>query len=416
MFANLNQIDIVYQSETGEKVGVQTEHRTTEELAADEARSILFALSRILRPLASNQAPARIEVAFQHPPPARLRSAVEAAGASILVDMAVQARLQPPDDALVDSIAADCLESIGRALLAKHGLDPTAEGLAKLEQSLETDGFAEWKPELQHTAVLELGAAAGVVIRAMRGGKWARDTYFAQLFPFTIDVDDSRMNIFGRSDRFYSESTSDGPSVLLTTLGNKTKDDAAILPVMRLAGFGASKATRSVPLLEMDDPPATMPHIYLVEDRPQSVSYLNQDRQEDFEVLLEASLENLARIQISPEHLGGDLPIYVLEGSFYAAAKILDKRFLRDLAARLKTGALMVAVPSTQAALIAPIMPVAETIAFVELVQHIYRDETKESYRLSDAIFLATPANGIEGMVRLQPPPAEEKPPEPKEK
>jgi hypothetical protein len=128
---------------------------------------------------------------------------------------------------------------------------------------------------------------------------------------------------------------------------------------------------------------------------------VSQDRPEDFELLLQASLENLARLPITPERSESEPPFFLLDGHFFAASKILDKRLLRDLAARLGCEVLMIAVPGTQTALIAPLLEQDQIASFIQMVEEIHREHTQESYRLSELVFIATPANGIEGLVRL---------------
>lgn len=405
MFADLDRIDIVYAREDGRRVAVQTDHRSSAELEADEPRSVVFALARVLGPMSSDAGLDAVEYVFKEMPPARLRRALEAAGCAVRIGDELVEGQTAPDEALVDSLAGEALEAVGLDALTRLGAAPTEEGLRALEQALSASraGFGDWDAERRHTAVLELGAAAGVVLQGVAGAEWVRDTYFGAPIPFTVDAGGNRCNLFGRAHRFYAESSDDGPSVLLRSLDDGRHQDGLVLPVLRPSGFGGDVAPTSRPLLALDPVPETMPYIFLVQDRPETVAYLHHETVDDFDALLEASLENLARVPVTPSRVdGGDLPFFVLEGSFYAAAKILDRRLIAGLAETLGADALMVAVPARDVALLAP-FPVEPAVAasFLDLVQAAYREQT-ESHRLSDLVFMATAAEGFQGLLQVQ--------------
>ena len=402
VFADLDRVDVIYTDEDGNKIGAQTDHRSRADIEADAPRTLVFALSRVLSPRNADLDLTGMEYVFREEPPPSLRRALEAADCRVRIDKALMPRDQQPDDELVDRLAGEALEEIGRAMLARHDQPISRDGLEALEAELvpEREGFDDWPAERRYTALLELGAAAGVVIRATNEGEWVRDHHFGFVFPFTLETQKARSNLFGRALRYYEESPYDGPSILLSSVGEGPQD-GLILPVLRRAGVGdrVDVPLFSRPLLKTDD--EDVPHIYLVQDRPSSVAYLPHASIEDFDALLEASSTNLSKLTLTPERIEGDLPMYVLDGHFFAASKILDRRFLLGLAESLDCEMLLVAVPGQQLAVIAPMTGEEALIAgFVQLVQNAYEDVT-DSLRLSPHVFVATPQQGVHGMLRV---------------
>lgn len=402
MYCDLDKVDIVYER-NGEQIGVQTDHRAAEDIEADLPRTLVFALCRIIQPFGSELGLSAMECAYEAMPPARLREAVEVAGARLRVGEGVVEPLAEPDDARADEIAALALEEVGRGALARRGLEATEAGLHALEAQLGLDAeyFDDWLPEQLNTAILELGAAAGEVMRAVHGGVWVRDHYFEQDIPFTVNRDGSRTNLFGRARRFFEESVDEGPSILMKT-ATEGPSDGPILPVLRHRDFagGPDAAPTGRPLVEVEGVEG-IPHIYLVQDRPESVMYLGEQPREDFDVLLEASYQNLARVPASVERLQDDLPIYLLEGDYFATSKILDRTTLAGLAETVESERLMVAVPTTRTAVVAPMWEDPSLVAsFLALVEDIH-DAEGQSVQLSRHAFLATPEGGVIGLIRL---------------
>lgn len=405
MFCDLDKIDIVYTQADGATVGVQTDHRATDALAEDLPRTIVFTLARILRPMSSEHGLDHVECVFPAMPPERLREAIETAGARLRVEEALVEPLHAVDEAQADRIAAEALETVGRDALDRAGCARTAEGLEALERKLSPAAaeYEAWVPEQRFTAVLELGAAAGEVMRAEHGGRWVRDSHFQQALPFTVDRDGACTNLFGRATRFFEESTDEGPSLLLRT-ATEGPTDGPILPVLRAANYGAGTqgARTSRPLLEGLEDVEGVPHVYLVQDRPQSVQYLSPESLEDFDALLEASFQNLVRLPVRPKRLGDDVPIFLLDGDFFATSKLLDQGMLMGLAEALGAELLMVAAPNHQVGFVAPLSEdVGFTHAFVNLVRSTF-EESPPRTRLSPLVFAAIPGVGVKGILQLE--------------
>lgn len=404
VFADLDRLDLVYDDDAGRRVGVQTDARTAAELAADEPRTVVFSLARVLGPLAVDDALAEITYAFSDDPPDRLRQALEAVGCKVEVrGQALEAEAEP-DPRRVDELAGDALDALAEAAFERRGIEASEQGLAQLEAALESEreGFEAWEPERRYTAQLELGAAAGFVLKTIAPARWTRDQDFGNIIPFAIEVDGQRCNVFGRAERYYVDAADEGPTVLLRSFGEGSEHDGPIFPVLRPTGFGEGQGLIGRPLVELDPEPEGMPTVLLVQDRPNSVAYLTLDSQEDFDALLEASTDMLARMPVEVERVEGDLPFYVVRGSYYAASKVLDERTLVGLAESLETDTMMVALPSREVALVAPLVTEPELVsAFVHLAEQAF-EEQSPGHRLTSLVFVASADEGLQGILQVE--------------
>lgn len=400
MFADLETTDIQYRDQEGRRVSVQTEHRDTTTLEEDAPRSAMFALARVLGPLLSEDPPDRLEYGFAFAPPPALQRLVEAAGAVVLLDNEPLSPLQTPSPDAVLVAVGDAMQALGEAVIARHEVARTGQGLEALEAQLAQNrsDFEASSAEQRYTAQLELAAAASVVILAEMDGSWVLDVAFQEPFPFTLDVDGHRPNLFGRAARFYAESAEEGPSGLLGVLQDAQPSDGLIMPLLRPASTGQLGTMLGKPLIETTEVPDDLPHIYLAEDRPSSVSYINREDAEAFDLLLTASLENLRRTPVDVSRLDDEPPMYLLEG-FYGPSKLLDLPLLSDLADRLNATHLWVGVPGRELAIVTAEDPEWAQV-FVDFMQRTY-DQQLESQRVSPRVMVADPAKGVVGWLEL---------------
>lgn len=403
MFADLDRIDLVYVDEQGRKVAVQTDERAEGALHGDQARTLVFAVARVLGPQRPEHGCKVVKVNFRGRPPVIVQRAVEAAGATINVLEAPLDPLESKDFELMEALAGDAVEAIGRAVLARNGLEATESGLTALEAALSDSRsrFEGGDAAARYTAVLELGAAAGVVMQEISGAEWVRDEDFGHAIPFTVESEGHRCNVFGRAERFYAESDREGPSVLLRGL-SESEHDGLILPVLRPAGFGESQGLIGMPLVDLDPMPEGMPMVLLVQDRPHTVAYLSHESAKDFETLLEISVDMLAQMPAEVERVEGDLPFFVVRGSFYAASKVIDRQTIAGLAESLNTETVMVGLPSREVALVAPFVEHTDLVgAFAQMVEESYEDQSP-SHRLTKLIFIASADDGMQGILRVE--------------
>jgi hypothetical protein len=207
MYASLDRIDVVIGRDDGRKEYWQTDHRTAEEIEAQRPLSILFALVRLLNPRRGDDPDPVMVYSAAHPPPESLLRVLRATGALLTVGKDLKPR--PVPDAAphakaagsflgraigaargllggggaakgdgagsLDEIIQEAFSSLAREVAARHGVPLTVEGLHAVEDALaatapdyEADETTYW------TAVLELGALGGELIRATNGGRWVQ--------------------------------------------------------------------------------------------------------------------------------------------------------------------------------------------------------------------------------------------------
>ncbi|MEL6184521.1 MAG: hypothetical protein AAFU79_07860 [Myxococcota bacterium] len=394
MFAELDRVDLVYETSDGERIGVQTDHRGAAEQAAEPDLSLIFAVLRVLTARGLDG----VVYAAPEEPPGFLRTALEMAGARVSVQEEELEPLHPPDSEGTDDLVRAALEGLGRSALEVRGLDATRDDLTRLERGLleaRGDGFSTVVEQAR--AWVELAAATGVVFSALHGGAWGRRDLFGDTVPYAWVLGDQVANVFGRAHRLVSEGVSPGPSAQLDTLAEPAAD-GPILPLIRPAGFGGEAGPRSQPLLTLDEEleGVEVPHIFLVRDRPSSVEYLDLSSEEDFDELLEASLHNLARLGIRPKRIGA-LPIYLLDEHFFAGSKVLDRSLVQGLAETLDAEVLFASFPARGAVVVGA----GEATDFLDLTAQLIAN-TPESERVSEEVFLVTPGEGVCGVIRAE--------------
>lgn len=391
MFAEIDRVDIVFETEDGKRIGVQTDDRRAAEQAEEPELSLVFGILRVLTARGLDA----IVYASPEEPPSFLREALECAGAQIRVADEELDPVRAEDLDATDRQMRAALHRIGLAVLAAGGFEATQEGLLGLEAQVlraRGDGFED--TEVRARAWVELAAAAGVIFSALHGGQWARRDLFGDTVPYAWVLGGYVANVFGRAYRLVLEGIEPGPSAQLDSLAEPAAD-GPILPLIRPAAFGGGAGPRSRPLLAVADEagPVDVPHVFLVRDRPSSVEYLDIGSDEDFEGLFDASLHNLARVAVPPQRVGG-LPIYLLDGDFYAGSKILDRSLIQGLAEALDAEVLFASFPARGAVLIGA----GEFADFFDLTTQLIAD-TPESERICDEVFLATPGEGLCGVI-----------------
>lgn len=397
MFADLEQIDLIYEDAEGQRIAAQTDHRTTQELVDDAARTVIFTLARIYAPLLDQPAPAQVEYVFQHPPPQPLRDVINAAGASVTGNDDIQPSPAKRDDRMACAALGAAMQHIGQAVLTRHEQPTTLAGLQALERALEPsrDEVVQGPALQRYTAQMELAAAASVVMQAECEGTWHPDPSFQEPFPFALDIDGRRANIFGRAARYYLENADEGPSYLLMALDDDAHSDGLILPVIRYPDTAGLIIGR--PLLPKGSAPIDLPSIYLAEDRENSVQYLSCDSDEDFEALLEASMHNLRAAPVEVDFVDGEPALYLVEG-FYAPSKALDRGFLTAIAERLHADELWVGMPGRELLFITPADEQWREV-FTRFVSKTYQEQL-ESQKLSAIVVIADPKQGITGWLQ----------------
>jgi hypothetical protein len=207
MYSSLERVDLVSTTPDGQRQYRQTDHRTAAQVEEEPALSVLFAIVRILGAvqLARQEPDDNWAVIYTaaHPPPEFLRQAVQAAGGLVSVGRELRLesgekrgtflgkalrtvgalfggrKAEPAPSAgetpTLDAIIQRAFADLAREVAAEHGVGLDVDGLRVVEDALaareldpDADEIAYW------TAVFQLGAFGGEVLRGSNGGRWVQ--------------------------------------------------------------------------------------------------------------------------------------------------------------------------------------------------------------------------------------------------
>ena len=148
-------------------------------------------------------------------------------------------------------------------------------------------------------------------------------------------------------------------------------------------------------------------------DRPHTFQYLpppEDGSKTDFDALRAEVRQNLASVDVTLEEVDLDgRTVLATTGSFYAAEKILDDAWMRELQERLDADILYASVPAKGMLLVME-ADAANTAVFLAITQGRFDDASEEGTELSPLPFLVQDGEVV-GFARVTPPtPTEEKP------
>lgn len=414
MFASLDRIDVVAEEDDGQRLAVQTDHRTPDEIEADWELSVIFTLTRALNPLRTDAAD-RVRFAFAHRPPEALVALIRRVGAELEIDDEAVLPGEPGDPDAIDALASDCLRTLGRATLESFGVEADEAGLITVQHALRERALALGKEEDElgyWTALVELGAVTGEVLQGFGEHAWVRDPDFYGMIPFILGRDGSLTNVFGKVERYFEQGPSQEPSSLLRIMEDSLTDveEAPIMFNLRPADWAGLGKAWTRPLLDSPDE-ASLPVIALVRDMPSSVASIPGDLpEEQLEGHVEEAQRNLGALEVEVETLDVGFPVRLVHGTYYAAEKVLDDAFMRDLADGMETELLAVAMPAKGGLLVADALQDQEALARLVAVIAQQYDEAAPAERLSPTLFLWSLTDGLCGVARLRDVPGEEAP------
>lgn len=394
MFSSLHKVDIAVEDARGQ-IAIQTDHRDAGEIESTYDLSAIFALTRAINPIRCGNF-VGVRFAMLNTAPERLVTLMRAAGAE--VERVEQETLAPqPDDALVDQLAAEALSALGRRVLSELGVEPTAEGLIAAEREYAARARASCGPDDDEigywTALVELGAATGEILRSLHGGTWVRDPEFFSMIPFMISRDDMLTNVFGKVERFFERGPSEAPTRLLLAAQDQHAPDGPVMFNLRPRDWGGRDIALWEPLLaSSSDEADTAPLVALVHDLPNTTKSLSHETDpEEVPALKEQALANLRGVEVEIAEISeGDLRVLIVHGSYYAAEKILDPEFMGTLHQRLGAEVLTAAVPiKGQLHVMSALVDPRVTGVFAAIV-HKHHDEAPPNERLSTELLLVT--------------------------
>lgn len=407
LFSSLHRIDFAIEGEQGQ-IAVQTDHRDAAEIGASYDLSVVFAAARALNPIRTNTT-SGVRFTLMNEPPPEFVALLRAAGAEVEV-MDREILPPAPDDALLDRLAGESLSGLGRRVLAAHGAEATAEGLAKIQQAIraeapsspEDDEIAYW------TAIVELGAVTGEILRQRFGGRWIRDPGFYSMIPFMFEQNGAMTNVFGKVERFFEHGDSEAPTHLLAAAEDARMEGGTVMFNLRPHDWVHREAALWRPLLQGFDKLESdaLPLVSLVRDFPNTVRTLDGETPpEEVEALEAEARANLKQIEVQTTEIETDLAkILVVHGSYYASEKLLDTSFMKQLHERLGAELLLAAVPAKGQLHVTSALTDPQTVLAFGAIAAGYHGEAAPRDRLSTELLLVS-GGAVVGVARSGSPP-----------
>lgn len=403
MYASLDKIDLVVE---GPRRFVQTDHRTSAELAATPELTTLFALARVLNP---RQHPdgADVPVVYavtEAEPPACLQDVLGATGALLQVGTKGAARPVEAGELTADELADRAFRGLAQRVARRVGLTDMATVLRALEAETTADPPRQDDDEAAYWGrVLELAAVTCEVVRARGGGQWEIHHHADLPFGFATRPSSAAVPAgapgaggiilaTNRAHRFIADGEDESMFDLLTadrevSAGALAADDLPILPNLRARSEARTAGLAFRPLFAGAPDDDRFPVVVYGHDTPQTFGAFRAERAGDLDALHERALANLAGQEVTVEELELDgMTVIAVSGSFYAAEKLLDRGFLRGLHRRLGHELLAASAPRRGLAFITAVVRAdkREVLALKALTMQ----EARTTRAISDALLL----------------------------
>lgn len=390
MYCSLRRVDIVTESPAGERVLVQTDHRTVAEIDEMPELSLLFALARVQLPQRVPEwagATVRyVALGGAHP---LIAQAVASAGGELYLeqtpfDLSAVERADPGE------LADQAFAALARRVLMREQLELGEAALEELEQRLtgtpaeEDDEVAYW------SAVAELAAVTGEVMRARFGGHWIADAHgYADIpFMFRGADDDAQSNVVGKAVRFLAHGEAQSPRLLLRAFEDRGTPDGPLLFTLKPAAWGLDNEMVWESLTTLAPPGTDVPVIVYGHDHPNTFAMFKHDRPRDREELRAEALTNLVGIEVEVEKVELEtFSFWIVHGNYFAGEKILDVAFMQRMHGEL--GPLIAAsVPEKGRLFLLPADAGAEALAgFVALTRGVHQ-RNEGGRQISPTVFL----------------------------
>ena len=399
MYSSLRKADFVVQDKANpeKKVAFQTDHRSVDEVAAEEEISVLFALTRILVPQRhGNLAVRYVALAGLHPALARV---VASTGATASVggpadenevDLSDVPRAAPAD------LADQAFASLGKKLLAAQGLEADEQGLAAFEEIIaerdlsaddNEDEIAYW------TGVVELAAVTGEVFRAKFGGRWVADPKDYADIPFMFqDAEGSGLtNAVGKAMNFIEHGEGHSPRQLLRGAEDRNTPEGPLLPNLKPSHWGMRNEAICEPFAPDLKNATDVPLVVYGHDRPNTFAMMmrNNASARPVDELRAEAIRNLAAIEVEVERIALEsITFWHVYGDFFAAEKVLDVAFMNRMHAELGAEAIAAAIPEKGHLFLTNAVAQPETIrAFMAVAQGAY-ERNDGGRQVSPTVFL----------------------------
>ncbi|MBK9036825.1 MAG: hypothetical protein IPL61_37175 [Myxococcales bacterium] len=299
---------------------------------------------------------------------------------------------RPPTADLADA----ALTTIAQRVMGERGLALDEDGLEALLATLPAAPAHDDDELGYYTAVVELAAVTGAVLRAQFGGRWVDDPRQMSDIPFVFALsrDGGFTNVVGKAQKYFRYGDHESPVQLLRAAEDLGRDAGPLLFTLKPSGWEPATTMICAPIATgLDATGADVPLMVFGHDRPNTFAMMTRDAPEADPpaALRERALRNLAEVEVQVDTLElGAVSVRVVHDSYFAAEKILDQAFLRRLHAELACELLAVAVPAKSRLLVTRGVASVEAIgAFMTVVRGIY-DEDEGGRQLSPTVFLVS--------------------------
>jgi hypothetical protein len=400
VYSSLLVVDVVARGDTTSYC--QTDHRDRTTVAEQPEISVLFALTRLLgaRAYATAQGdadPTIVYVCFDDPIP-ELVEAVAACGAHLELKTDERKRIPtPPVDSTPSALADRAFRALAERVRARVGLADNALALAALEAEILADVPVEAEDEPRYwTAILELAALGGEVLRSKHGGAWTESERSA--VPFGFHAGDETYLLANRGRRFLEDGASES---MFLVLGLSPADGAPtlLLPSLRARSEAEQECYHFRALIEEAGADADLPVIAYGIDRPQTFSLLTRDDVHDPNDLHATAMGHLALLDAEIEDLDLDgVLVSRVSAGYFGAEKLLDRTFMTSMHA--KHGETLAAIVPCRGALLVSGIDGDDRVRVVAGLAAIAEHESNTSRRISTAVLVVSDGE-VSGYARL---------------
>ncbi len=220
MYSSLERADFMVQHKDGMSIYVQTDHRTAADIESEPDLSTAFAIIRVLYPTRTGRqqgTPFKVHYTLNEPPPEFLHQAIASAGGLLMIDQKETAYQGQPMDLL--QLLNGSLSNLGRAVAQRHGKSLSTEGLKEIEGVyLANRSDPEEDEVAYYTAIVELGAFAGEVMRGLRGGGWNATDEEIGTIPVVYDCGPMSVNFLGKAIKYFENGQEDSLAYMVTSV------------------------------------------------------------------------------------------------------------------------------------------------------------------------------------------------------
>ena len=391
MYSSLDKIDLVTQAPDGASCLVQTDHRGAAEVEEEPELSVVFALSRILNPQRSSHGQGAtvryVVMGDVHPMiacvVASTNAELEASGAK--VELGTVERHKPGD------LADVAFAGLAKRVLDRHGLAADEAGLAAFERRIAGAPTADDDEIGWWTAVVELAAVTGEVLRARFGGRWIIDTNGYADLPFMFEIGSSMSNVIDKSRRFLLHGEGQSTRQLVRAQEDAGGDEGPLLFSLKPASWASANDMVCEPLADLAKTGADVPVLVYGHDHPNTFAMLKRgESAHDLAAMRATAIANLAKIEVAIEKVELEqTTFHVVHGNYFACEKLLDPAFVQGLHAKIGE-LLAVAMPEKGRLFVANAVAEMERIAaFMTIVRGVYQ-KNEGGRQLCPTVFLVS--------------------------